>query len=61
MRCTACQYSKETIPIQLRYIYCSKYGKEMSIVTNFVKCQYEESEEYKLKQAVDEVEREEIK
>ena len=35
MRCTDCKYSKETIPAQLRYIYCSKYETEMSTATEF--------------------------
>ena len=35
MRCTDCKRSKETIPEQLNYVYCTKYEKEMSVVTEF--------------------------
>lgn len=52
MRCTDCKYSKETIPAQLRYIYCSKYETEMSTATEFDSCQYRNSDEYKLKEAI---------
>lgn len=52
MRCTDCIYSKETIPAQLHYVYCSKFKKEMSVVTEFKDCQYKETDEYKLKEAI---------
>lgn len=52
MRCTDCKLSKETIPAQLNYIYCTKFKKEMSVVTEFENCQYKESNEYKLKKAI---------
>ena len=52
MRCTDCIHSKETIPAQLRYVYCSKFEKEMSVTTEFENCQFEESFEYKLKEAI---------
>ena len=52
MRCTDCQRAKETIPEQLRYIYCTKHEKEMSVTTEFKTCQYEETDEYKLKVAI---------
>lgn len=52
MRCTDCRYSKETIPAQVRYIYCSKFEKEMSVITEFEICQYKETDEYKLKEAI---------
>lgn len=52
MRCTDCIYAKETIPAQLRYVFCEKYRVEISVVSEFDKCQYEESEEYKIKQLI---------
>ena len=52
MRCTDCQFSKETLPAQLHYIYCTKFKKEMSVTTEFDACQYKESDEYKLKKAI---------
>ena len=52
MRCIDCKYAKETIPEQLHYIFCRKYEKEMSVVTEFQTCQYEETDEYKLKVAI---------
>lgn len=52
MRCTDCRNSKETIPAQVNYIYCSKFEKEMSTATEFETCQYKETEEYKLKEAI---------
>lgn len=52
MRCTDCKCSKETIPAQLHYVYCTKYEKEMSVTTEFEACQYKESDEYKLKEAI---------
>lgn len=52
MRCADCCYSKETIPEQLRYVYCTRFQKEMSVAKEFEKCQYEESDEYKLKKAI---------
>ena len=42
VRCTDCQFSKETIPEQLHYVYCSKFEKEVSVVTEFNKCQHDE-------------------
>lgn len=42
MRCIDCQFSKETIPEQLNYVYCSKFEKEVSVVTEFNKCQHDE-------------------
>lgn len=52
MRCTDCKLSKETIPEQLHYVYCTKFKKEMSVTTEFETCQYKESDEYKLKEAI---------
>lgn len=52
MRCTDCKNSKETIPAQLHYIYCSKFEKEMSVTTEFNDCQYKETDEYKIKEAI---------
>jgi hypothetical protein len=52
MRCTDCKYSKETIPAQLHYVYCTKFEKEMSVVTEFEICQYKDTEEYKIKEAI---------
>lgn len=52
MRCTDCNLSKETIPVQLNYVYCTKFKKEMSVVSEFEVCQYKESNEYKLKKAI---------
>ena len=52
MRCTDCRYSKETIPAQLHYVYCSKFEKEMSVTTEFDDCQYKETDEYKIKEAI---------
>lgn len=49
MGCTDCRFSKETIPAQLNYVYCTKFEKEMPTYSEFKKCQYEESDEYKLK------------
>ena len=46
MRCTDCKRSKETIPEQLNYTYCTKYEKEMSVVTEFETCQYEETGDF---------------
>ena len=42
MRCTDCQFSKETIPEQLNYVYCSKFEEEVSVATEFNKCQHDE-------------------
>lgn len=42
MRCTDCCYSKETIPEQLRYVYCTRFKKEVSVTNEFSSCQYEE-------------------
>lgn len=52
MRCTDCKLSKETIPAQLHYVYCTIFKKEMSVTTEFKTCQYKESDEYKLKEAI---------
>jgi len=52
MRCTDCKYSKETIPTQKYYVYCSKYEKEVATDKDFETCQYEETDEYKLKKAI---------
>ena len=38
MRCTDCQYAKETIPEQLKYVYCSKYMDEMAVWIEFELC-----------------------
>lgn len=54
MRCTDCEFAKETIPAQLHYVYCKKYEVEVSVVTEFDQCQYKESEEYKIKQLITE-------
>ena len=54
MRCTDCNHSKETIPAQVHYIYCTKFEKEMSTATEFETCQYKETDEYKLKVAIQE-------
>jgi hypothetical protein len=45
---------KETIPAQVHYIYCTKFKKEMSVAKEFEKCQYEESDEYKIKLLISE-------
>lgn len=49
MRCTDCKCSKETIPAQKHYAYCTKYEKEMSTTTEFEDCQYRQTDEYKIK------------
>jgi len=54
MRCTDCNQSKETIPSQVHYIYCTKFEKEMSTATEFETCQYKQTDEYKLKKAIQE-------
>jgi len=38
MRCTDCNLFKETIPEQIRYVYCSKYQKEMPVWHEFERC-----------------------
>lgn len=40
MRCTDCNYAKETIPEQLRYVYCTKLKREVSVTVEFERCQY---------------------
>lgn len=47
MRCTDCRFSKETIPAQVHYVYCTKFKNEMSVAAEFKECQYKESYEYK--------------
>ena len=42
MRCTDCDHAKETIPEQLRYVFCSKYGEEMPTWVEFQNCYYVE-------------------
>ena len=38
MRCTDCNLYKETIPEQLRYVYCTKHRVEVSVAREFDKC-----------------------
>lgn len=53
MRCTDCEFMKETIPAQLHYVYCTKYKIEVPTYKvevptwlEFVmKCQFKEHEE----------------
>jgi hypothetical protein len=52
MRCTECRYSKELIPQQINYVYCTKYESEMSACTEFDDCQYIHTDEYKIKKII---------
>ena len=46
MRCTDCEFMKETIPAQLRYVYCTKHKVEVPTWLEFdMKCQFKEHEE----------------
>ena len=44
MRCDDCQHSKETIPAQLRYVYCTVFKKEVPTHREFDVCQHLEME-----------------
>lgn len=44
MKCVNCEFSKETIPAQEHYIYCTKREEELSAEKAFKTCHYREDD-----------------
>ena len=44
MRCTDCEFSKETIPAQVSYVYCTKQMIEVPTWEEFESCQYRDND-----------------
>lgn len=45
MRCTDCEFMKETIPTQMYFVFCTKYRIERSTLYHFDKCPEESKED----------------
>ena len=44
MRCTDCEFSQETIPERLRYVYCTKRMTDVKVSNEFESCPYRDND-----------------